>query len=104
MFAESCSEQLCEELCSNQAWGLPARIAAAVWSLLLIWVGVALLTDVGLGVGLLGGGIILLGEQAVRSHFNLNLEWLWIMLGLLLMGWGFWELYGLKLVLARQPL
>lgn len=104
MFAECCSEQLCEELSHGQVCGLPARIAAAAWSLVLIWIGVALLMDVGLGGGLLGAGVIILGAQAVRGYFNLKLGWFWIIVGLLLMGWGFWELHGLKLVLARQPL
>lgn len=104
MFAECCSRQLCEELGSSQVSGLPARISTAAWSLSLIWIGVALLMNVELGVGLLGTGVIILAAQAARSYFNLKLEWFWIIVGLLLVGWGFGELYGLKLVLTRQLL
>jgi hypothetical protein len=93
MFAECCSKQLCEELTYSQVCSLSARITAAAWSVVLIWIGAAFLMDV-----------IILGAQLVRSCFNLNLEWFWILVGLLLMVWVFWELYGLKLALARQPL
>ena len=104
MFAECCSEQLCEDLCSTQVCGLPARIRTAAWSLALIWIGVALLMDAGLGVGLLGVGIIILGEQGARRYFSLTLQWFWITVGLLFVALGLWNLYGLKMVLARQPL
>jgi len=71
---------------------------------IFIWIGVVLLTGLGLGAGLLGPGVILLGAQAVRCHSNLELEWFWIIVGLLLIGWGFWELHGANLELARQTL
>lgn len=104
MFAECCSEQPWVDLCSIRVCGLPARIRTAAWSLALIWTGVALLMDVGLGVGLLGVGMIILGEQVARRYFNLKLQWFWITVGLLCVGFGLWYLYGLKLVLVRQPL
>jgi hypothetical protein len=104
MFAECCSEQLCEELSHSQVCGLPARIAAAAWSVVLIWIGAALLMDVSLGVSLMGVAVIILGAQVVRSCFNLVPQWFWVIVGLLFLAWGLWEAYGLKLALARHPL
>lgn len=104
MFTECCSGQLCQELGSNQVYGLRVRIAAAAWTVALIWIGLALLLGVGLGVGLLGVGIIILGEQVARSDFNLKVQWFWVFVGLLFLAGGLWELSGWKLALARQPL
>jgi hypothetical protein len=104
MFAECCSDQLCEELTYSQVCGLSARITAAACSVVLIWIGAALLMDVSLGVSLMGVAVVILGAQAVRSCFNLVPQWFWVIVGLLFLAWGFWEVYGLKLALARQPL
>ena len=42
------------------------RIDGAGWGLFFLWVGVALLLDVGWGIGLLGVGILTLAMQVVR--------------------------------------
>lgn len=42
----------------------------AGWALFFIWVGLAWMTDLGSGIGLLGIGVITLGGQAVRAYFN----------------------------------
>jgi len=56
-------------------------IDAAGWGLFFIWIGVAFLTHVGWGVGLLGVGIIALGAQAARKYFALNVDRFGLVLG-----------------------
>jgi hypothetical protein len=70
-----------------------ARVIDAVgWGLFFAWVGVALLMDVGWGVGLIGVGAITLGGQAARRYYGLKLEGFWVAVGVLFALGGVWEL------------
>jgi hypothetical protein len=79
---------------------LAKKLDAVGWGLFFIWIGIAFLADVGIGVALLGVGIITLGEQMVRRYFSLKLEWFWLVVGLLLLAGGLWELWKLELPLV----
>jgi hypothetical protein len=63
------------------------------WALFFVWLGVALLLDVGWGVGLVGVGVITLGGQAARKYFGLPLEGFWSVVGLIFLLGGAWELF-----------
>lgn len=76
------------------------RLDAAAWGLFFIWVGVALVTNVGWGAGLLGVGVITLGVQVARRYFGLAAEGFWIVVGLLFVLGGLWELLGVQFSLA----
>ena len=69
------------------------------WGLFFIWVGTALLLDVGWGIGLLGVGAIILGAQAARAYFGLRLEGFWVVFGSLFSLAGVWELSKTRLSL-----
>lgn len=73
---------------------------AAGWGTFFLWVGIALLTDVGWGVGLLGVGLITLAGQAARTHFDLPLEGFALFLAALFRLGGVWELFQVELHLA----
>jgi len=62
------------------------------WGLFFIWVAIAFLADMGWGLGLMGVGIITLGEQAARVSFGLGLDGFWTVLGLMFLVGGGWEL------------
>ncbi len=79
---------------------LAKKLDTAGWALFFIWVGIALLTDVGWGVGLLGVGVITLGEQAARRYFKLRLEGFWIVVGVLFVVGGVWQLFEVQLSLV----
>jgi hypothetical protein len=70
---------------------------AAGWGLFFVWIGIALIADVGWGVGLLGVGIITLGAQAARNYFGLKLEGFWVVTGFLFVLGGVWELFNVPL-------
>jgi hypothetical protein len=59
------------------------KLDAAEWGLFFIWMGIAILANVGWGIGLLGVGMITLGGQAARRYFNLPLEGFWLAAGIL---------------------
>jgi len=65
-----------------------ATIDAAGWGLFFIWVGIAFLTHVGWGVGLLGVGILALGAQAARKYFALKLDRFGLVLGIVCVAAG----------------
>jgi hypothetical protein len=79
---------------------LDRKLNAASGGLFLIWVGIAMLANVGWGLGLLGVGIIILGEQAVRRFFDIKFDTFWIVVGTLFVIGGIFVLFGLKLSLV----
>jgi hypothetical protein len=79
---------------------LARKLDAAGWGLFFIWIGIALLANIGWGLGLLGVGIITLGVQAARKYFALTLEGFWVVVGLLFVLGGIWELLSVQVGLV----
>ena len=69
------------------------KLPAAGWGLFFIWIGIALLLELGTGIILLGIGTITLLVQVARKYLNLRLEIFYVVMGLLFMIGGFWENY-----------
>jgi hypothetical protein len=78
------------------------KLSAVGWALFLIWVGIAVLVNLGLGFGLLGVGVITLGVQAVRRYCGLELVGFWAVVGLLFLLGG--ALQVLKVSLPLVPI
>ena len=72
---------------------LADKLPAIGWSLFFIWIGIALLIKLDAGVSLLGVGVITLAVQTVRKYLNLKLEGFWVVIGLLFVVGGLWELF-----------
>jgi hypothetical protein len=79
---------------------LSRKLGTAVWGLLLIWIGAALLLHWSWGVGLLGAGAILLGAQGVRKYRRAKVEGFGLVVGLLLVVCGTWNMFDVALELA----
>jgi hypothetical protein len=47
-------------------------LQAIGWGLFFVWIGVALIANIGWGIGLVGVSIIMLGEQMARKYFSLE--------------------------------
>ena len=73
-------------------YDLTQRIGRISWALLFIWVGFAFLFKFDTSIGLLGIGIIMLGGQGARLYHGLKIEWFWVLIGLLFVAVGIWEL------------
>jgi hypothetical protein len=76
------------------------KLSAVGWSLFFIWIGIALLMKIDAGIGLLGVGIITLGMQGVRKYFSLKLEGFWVVVGLLFVIGGLWDVFEAKISLV----
>jgi hypothetical protein len=72
------------------------RLDAGGWGLFFIWVGVALIADLGWGAGLLGVGAITLSVQVARGVLRVGAEPLWIMVGALFVAGGVAEFLALE--------
>lgn len=70
-------------------------VARAVWGLLLVWLGAALLLHWSWGVGLIGAGVILLAAQALRRYAGLKPDGFALVAGLLLVACGVWERFAI---------
>lgn len=76
--------------------GPAAKIDAAAWGLLFIWVGVVWLAGLHLSVALLGFAAVILGSQLARRAARLRLEMFWVVMGLCLAIAGAWDLVGIR--------
>ena len=75
------------------------KLDAIGWAMFFIWVGTAFLSKLHIGVGLLGVGAVTLGGQAARKFFHLEAEGFWVVVGLLFVLGGSWELFEIKVEL-----
>ena len=85
-----------EELRTNERSELTHKLQAVGWGLFFIWVGIAVLTKIEVGIGLLGVGIIILVMQGVRLSSKLKLEWGWVVVGLLFVIGGLGGLFEMR--------
>ena len=98
-FDEGAGQQV-EEPKTRDTRELDRVLDAVGWGLFFIWVGIAFLANVPLGVGLLGVGVITLAMQAVRRYFRLKVQGFWIAVGAVFVLSGFWDLLQEKLSLV----
>jgi len=73
---------------------------AIAWGVFMIWVGIAFLMDVGWGWGLVGVAAIILGAAVIRWMRHLNLGGFWVVVGLMFLAGGLWELLDVRWPLA----
>jgi hypothetical protein len=76
------------------------NVARAVWGLLLIWTGAALLLHWSWGVGLVGAGAILLAAQGARRYLRVKLDGFGLVAGVLLVVCGVWNMFDVALELV----
>ena len=72
------------------------QIDSAAWALFFIWLGFTILAQVPWGWFLIGIAVLVLGAQAVRRQANLNVETFAIVIGLIFLIGGVWELLELQ--------
>ena len=82
-----------EKVKAEKGSNLEQKLAGVGWSLFFIWVGITLLMKIDSGTGLLGVGIITLGMQWVRKNNSLSIEGFWIVIGILFVLGGIWDLF-----------
>ena len=75
---------------------LAQKLDVIGWALFFIWCGVALLSDFKWGVGLIGVAVIVFGIQALRRSFGMFIQGWWVVIGVLFLLGGIWQLWGFK--------
>jgi hypothetical protein len=73
------------------------RITTVGWGIFFIWLGFVLMFKAGTGLILLGVGIISLGMQVARRYAGLESDGFWILVAILFVVVGVWELFEVKL-------
>lgn len=76
------------------------QVDAIAWAVLLIWIGIALLTDLGWGWALLGTSAIILGAQGIISQRGEPVEGFAVLCGIVFLIGGTWIIFGLTWPLA----
>ena len=75
------------------------RITTIGWGFFFIWLGIVLVLNAGTGMVLFGVGIISLGMQVARKYVGLETDGFWILVAVLFILVGVWELFDVRLPL-----
>ncbi|MHA1547677.1 MAG: hypothetical protein ACTSYE_01965 [Alphaproteobacteria bacterium] len=70
------------------------RLETVGWALVFIWLGVSFLIGFEWPAILVGLGIITLGMQGVRVTYCLPFEGFWLIVGVVFLAAGLWEIVG----------
>jgi hypothetical protein len=63
------TEKIAQDCKTAQRKKLDRRIDALGWGAFFVWTGIAVLADVGWGIGMIGMGLIIIGSMAAREYF-----------------------------------
>ncbi len=85
---------------SGEPGVLRSQVDAIAWALFFIWVGVAILADIGWGWFLIGIGVIVLGAQLALSRSDEAVDGAWIVIGTVFLAGGIWQVLGITWPLA----
>lgn len=75
------------------------QIDSATWAVFFIWVGVVMLGGLPWDWFLVGVGILILGAQMLRRQWNLKIDTFGVVIGLIILAAGMWDLLSLPLPL-----
>jgi len=76
------------------------KLDGIAWGLFFLWIGIAFLANLGWGAGLLGIGVIILGGQLARKSIGFGFEMFWVLVGVLFLLGGIWDLLSVRVSLA----
>ena len=80
--------------------GIGGKLDAAGWGLFFIWVGVSALMNLSWGAWLIGVAAIIFLKQTARRFHGRKVERFWLVVGVLFLLGGIWELYQVQVALA----
>jgi hypothetical protein len=95
---ENLKETVQDEIPKKSRDGIK-RITTIGWGLFFIWLGIVLMIKASAGLILLGVGLISLGMQVARKYSGLDSDGFWIIVGLLFVIVGIWEMFEVSLPL-----
>ena len=80
----------------NSEEGFARQLDAVSWGVFFVWIGVAILLDLGWGWGLLGVSAIILAGTAIPSLKGLPIEGFWVAVGIVLLVCAMWEFFAIS--------
>ena len=80
----------------NGEQGFERQLDGVSWGLFFVWIGVAILFNLGWSWGLLGVAAIVLGGAAVRRIKGLPTEGFWVAVGVVLLLCAVWEFFAIS--------
>ena len=89
-----------DHLKASENEALSKKLDTIGFAVFLIWVGLASLLDFGWAWGQIGVAAIILGATAVRWRLNLKIEGFWVVVGLMFLIGGLWEMFNISWPLA----
>ncbi len=75
------------------------QIDSGAWAVFFIWLGVVMLAGLPWAWFLMGVGVLILGAQLMRQQRNLKIETFAVVIGLIILAAGIWDLLALPLPL-----
>lgn len=75
------------------------QIDSAAWAVFFIWLGVVMLAGLPWDWFLVGVGLLILGAQMVRQQRRLTVDRFGVVIGLIILAAGMWDLLALPLPL-----
>jgi hypothetical protein len=72
---------------------LAHKLDVTGWGLFFIWLGIAFLLNLSVGISMLGIGVITLVMQGIRIQKKIKVEVFWVVIGILFVLGGLWELF-----------
>lgn len=75
------------------------KLDGLAWGLFFIWIGIALLANLGWGIALLGTGILILAAQMARKVMAQGFETFWVLVGTFFAFCGVWILLDIRVSL-----
>ncbi len=79
--------------------GLSRQIDSGAWAVFFIWLGVVMLAGLPWDWFLVGVGVLILGAQLIRRQRDLKIETFGVIVGLIILAAGIWDLLALPLPL-----
>ncbi len=75
------------------------QVDSGAWAVFFIWLGVVMLAGLAWAWFLVGVGALILGAQMIRQQSNLKVETFGVVVGLIILAAGIWDLFALPLPL-----
>ncbi len=81
---------------SREDAGFARQLDTLSWGLFIIWIGTAILLDIGWDWGLLGVAAIILSGAVIRWLKRLPIQGFWVAAGLVLLVCALWEFFAIS--------
>lgn len=77
-------------LAAEESRHLSRQLESAAWGLFFVWMGIAWFSGIGWYWGMIGVGVIFLGEAIIQGARNLRVSGMAVLFGLLFLTGGIW--------------